>query len=368
MRERTKKSRPGHGRRAFSLAEVIVGSMVLAMFMIALPLAVRMARNAVPDGTNTPSATMNASRMMDMITADLAFATSVSSSAKYDASHITFTVPDRNGDGQPETITYACDPPPPPPPPAKPPAPGVQYLTRTYNGTATTLLTNVREFNLTYDTIIAAQSTNAGTSQQLLSINSGTGLTTEGVSATHWVGQYFQPVLPTGAVSWNLTSVQLQLEKGLVKDVASVKIMNAVGDLPGLTVIDTSPQNASNLSAGYTWQSFTFSNANNISPSAGLFVVVTTADASASANIQHCANASGSGGYVSSANSGATWTPNPSNDLMLEVFGTINTAQSGPSATYYLNDVRCKLRTNQNNNSRIVTTVRTYNRPQAPHQ
>lgn len=345
-----------------------MGSMVLAMFMLGLPLAVRMARNAVPDGTNTPSDTMNASRMMDVITADLAFATSVSSSAKYDPNHITFTVPDRNGDGQQETISYACDPPPPvkgqPPPP-----PGTKYLTRTYNGTTTTLFTNVQEFNLTYDTVAGSQLTNAGTPQQLLGINSGTGLTTDGVSATNWVGQYFQPVLPAGAVSWNLTSVQLQIQKGLVKDVANVKIMNAVGDLPGLTVIDTSPQNASNLSAGYTWQSFAFSNVNNILPSAGLFVVVTSADASPSTNIQHCANASGSGGYVSSSNSGATWTPNASCDLMLQVSGTINTAKGGPAgSTYYLNDVRCKLRTNQNNNSRILTTVRTYNQPQAPHQ
>ncbi len=371
QRQSTQRRRfEGSDRLGFSLAEVVVGSGVLAMFMVGLPLVVRMARTGVPDGTTTPSATMTAANITEMMSADLAFATSVNGTAQYDPNHITFTVPDRNGDGQPETIAYACDPPPPPPPHQPPSPPGQKLLTRTYNGTAITLLSNVQEFNLTYDTLaVAGLNTNAGPSSQLLTINSGSGLTTDGVSTTHWVGQYFQPVLPSGSLSWNLTSVQLQVEKGLVKDVASVQIWNAVGQLPGTTVIDTSPKNASNLSAGYTWQSFSFSNVNNILPSAGLFVIVTSPDASASTNIQHCSNASGTGGYVSSSNGGATWTPNTSNDLMLQVFGSVNTSNAGPAGTsYYLQDVRLKLRTSTNNYSRIVTTVRTYNQPQVPHQ
>jgi hypothetical protein len=356
-------------RSGFSLAEVVVGAGVLALFMMATPLAIRMATKALPDGTNTSSAALDASRVMELMAADIGFASSVSSTAKYDPNHLTISVADRNGDGQPETITYACDPPPPGTVP-KPP-PGVKWLTRQYNGgTAITLLSNVQEFNLNYDTLaITGQNNNAGLQTLLMTVNSGSGLTTDGVSATNWVGQYFQPMLPANAASWNLTSVQLQLQKGIIKDSASVQILNAVGDLPGTTVLDTSAQNASNLSLGYTWQSFVFTNVNNIAPSAGLFVIVRTADASPSANIQHCANPAGRGGYVSSANSGATWTMNASNDLMLQVYGTINTPNAGPAGSnYYLTEVQCKLRTNQNNTSRIVTTIRTYNQPQAPHQ
>jgi hypothetical protein len=299
---------------------------------------------------------------------DIAFATSVNSSAQYDPNHLTITVPDQNGDGNSETIAYACGPPPPPPPPPGSQPPG-QWLTRQLNGgTAVTLLKNVQEFNFTYDTVSVAGQSASGAPALLLTINSGSGLTTDGVSVTNWVGEYFQPVLPAAAVSWNLTSVQLQVEKGIVKDVAHVQILNAVGDLPGTTVLDTSATNASNLSAGYTWQSFPFTNVNNVSPSAGLFVIVTSADSSASANIQHCSNVAGQGGYVSSSNGGATWTPNRSNDLMLQVYGTINTPSTGPSGTaYYLKDVRVKLRTNQNNQSRMVTSIRTYNQPQVPH-
>lgn len=359
--------RTPRARRGFSLAEVVVGAGVLALFMAAMPLAVRMARNAVPDGSNTPSAAMTASRVMELLESDIAFATSVNATApaKYDPTHLTITVPDQNGDGLQETIAYTCAPAPP-----APPSPPLQLLTRQVNGGNTlTLLGNVQEFNFTYDTLaIAGQNTSAGTQQQLLTINSGSGLTTDGVCSTLWVGQYFQPVLPAGALSWNLTSVSLQVKKGVVKDVASVQIWNAVGNLPGTTVLDTSPQNASNLSQGWTWQSFSFTNVSNLSPSAGLFVVVTSPDASASASIQHCSNASGTGGYVSSANGGATWTPSAGNDLMLEVFGTINTAGGGPAgSTYYLKDVRVKLRTNQNSQSRIVTTIPVYNQPQVPH-
>ena len=360
-------SRQRRHRRGFSLAEIIIGAGILAMFMVGLPLAIRMARLAVPDGKSTPSATMTASRVMELLTSDIAFATAVSSTAQYDPNHLTITVPDQNGDGKSETIAYACGPaPPPPPPPGTPPS---KWLTRTFNGTTVTLLDNVQEFNFTYDTLaVTGQNNNSGPSSLLLTISSGNGLATDGVSATNWVGQYFQPVLPAGAVSWNLTSVALQVEKGLVKDKAAVQIWNAVGNLPGTTVIDTSPQNASNLSAGYTWQTFSFSNVNNISPSAGLFVVITSADASSSTNIEHCSNSANQGGYVSSSNGGLTWTPNPACDLMLRVNGTVNTPNAGPAGSaYYLKDVRVKLRTNQNNQSRIMTTIRTYNQPQVPH-
>ena len=359
------KTQKPKSRGGFSLAEIMLGAGILAIFMAGLPWAVRMARLAVPDGKSTPSATMTASQVIELMASDIAYATAVNGSAKYDPTHLTITVPDQNGDGNSETIVYTCGPPPPPPPPGPP----VQLLTRQFNGATVTLLNNVQEFNFTYDTLaVTGQNNNASPSSLLLTINSGSGLTTDGVCSTFWVGQYFQPVLPAGAVSWNLTSVQLQVEKGVVKDVANVQIWNAVGDLPGTTVIDTSSKNASNLSAGYTWQSFPFTNANNISPSAGLFVVVTSAVSSPSTNIQHCSNGANQGGYVSSSNGGLTWTPNPACDLMLQVNGTVNTPNTGPSGTsYYLKDVRVKLRTNQNNQSRIVTTIRTYNQPQVPH-
>ncbi|MGH7135707.1 MAG: prepilin-type N-terminal cleavage/methylation domain-containing protein, partial [Pirellulales bacterium] len=323
-------------RRGFSLAEVVVGSAVLAMFMLATPLAIRMASQGVPDGKNTASAAVDASRAMEVVASDLAFATSVSSKT---SASLTFTVPDRNGDGQPETIQYYWTA----PAAGQPLAP----LFRQYNGSAPAAIAkNVQEFSLVYDTRpVSSSTTTTGAETVVFSADTGRAFGSNPVASNSWEGEFFQPVLPANALSWNLTRVELNVQKGQVLDQASVQIWKAAGQYPDSIVLDTSPQNASTALPSMTTVSFPFANLGNLSPSASLFVVVTSSDSKPACLVQQCGGSGGLGGRVHSPGTASNWATDPGHDLCVSVYGTVNTPGT-TNTLYYLTDVRCTLRTN----------------------
>ena len=352
-------------RGGFSLAEVVVGTGVLAMFMMATPLAIRMATKAVPDGKNTASATMTASRVMELMASDIAFATSVNASP-YDSNNLSFTVPDRNGDGLSETVYYSCATPPAGTIPQ--PAAGIMWLTRQYNSSAaTTLLNNVLEFNFNYDTLSVPLP--PGTVQganTLLASNTGTGGYGQvTVNGSNSFAQYVEPVLPANTINWTLTKVQLQMQQAAAGGSVVVQIRPAIGGLPSNTVLGQ--VTLSGFPVSMAWQDINFNNLTGLSPYSGFCVVIINAGGNAACSLQFCNNSSGTGGYLNS-NGGATWSQNAGKDFQFTIYGQVATPNTGSAgANYYLTDVQCKLRTNQNNSSRIVTSIRTYNQPQVPH-
>lgn len=354
-------------RGGFSLAEVVFGAGILAMFMLALPTAIRMARNAVPDGTNTASATMDAARVMELMATDIAFATSVVTTAQYDPNHLTVTVADRNGDGQPETIAYTCAAPPAGTLPA-PPA-GTLWFTRQYNtAAAVTLLNNVQEFGFTYDTfaVTAPPGGSLGANSQLAAITTGNSYVKVPVNPTHTYAQYVEPVLPANTTSWTLNSIQLQTMVQAVAGVATVQIRSAVGAFPSSTVLGQTT--VSSFPSSINWQTIDFpGGVSGLSPYSGICIVVLTASGTACCDVQYCGNTTGTGGLLTSSDGGNIWTRNTAQDLQFIVTGQADVAGGAGTTTYYLKDVRCKLRTSSNITSRIVTTVRTYNQPQVPH-
>ena len=340
-------------RSGFSLAEVVIGSGVLAMFMLAMPLAIRIAGRAVPDGQNTASAAMYASRAIELLTSDVTFATSITSKS---STSLAFTVPDRNGDGVPEAIQYSWTP-----PAAGQPA---ASLVRQYNGQSAIIVDNVQEFSLLYDTrSVSSPATTTGTEALLFSVNSGSGYGIDGISSNNWEGEFFQPQLPANALSWNLTRVVLNIEAGQVVDQASVQIWKAAGQYPDTIILGTSSVNASTSLSSITSVSFPFTNLTNLSPSSNLFAVITSSDANSSCKVQRCGRSNGQGGLVKCNGTGTQWSNDNGHDLCLSVYGTINSPGT-PTTNYFLTDVRCTLRTNANTGSRITTSVRTINQPQ----
>ncbi|MCY2929664.1 MAG: hypothetical protein NTV86_09265, partial [Planctomycetota bacterium] len=86
----------------------------------------------------TSSGTSNVTKatgLLQQITAEVALAKTVTERT---ATAITFTIPDRNADGQDETIRYSWT------------GTAGGALTRTYNGTGVTIADNVYYFNATY--------------------------------------------------------------------------------------------------------------------------------------------------------------------------------------------------------------------------
>src|SRR6185503_17714901 len=91
-------------RPAYSLIELVLAMAVVALLLVGAQSAVMLASRALPDANSSEARRLAAAQAIDIIAADLADAVSVSRAA---AREIEFTVPDRDGDGQPETIGYS---------------------------------------------------------------------------------------------------------------------------------------------------------------------------------------------------------------------------------------------------------------------
>jgi len=122
-------------RGGFTLIEAVVSAMTLAALMIGMAsvmlLASRSLRSAAGDVAEAGDATAD-------IVADLNLAQSLTEQT---VTAVTMVVPDRDGDGLPETIRYAWS------------GTAGDPLTREYNGgDATTVVENVHEFDLEYIT------------------------------------------------------------------------------------------------------------------------------------------------------------------------------------------------------------------------
>jgi type II secretory pathway component PulJ len=128
----------GVGRRqaGFTLAEVLLSVGITAVIALAMTSVMVMAQRGLAGGSAAGDCASKADRAMQMILQDVNLATSIPERTD---KAITVVVPDRNGDGNSETIRYnwsgtAGDP-----------------LTRQINGgTAAVLAENVYQLRLTY--------------------------------------------------------------------------------------------------------------------------------------------------------------------------------------------------------------------------
>src|SRR5215468_2376022 len=113
--------RPGGPRQGFTLAELAVGIAVVSVIIVAIGSVVMVAAKALPTAPGPTETTVTSNSAMDRIASELRYATSITEATP---TSVAFTVADRDGDGQPETIRYAWSG-----------ASGAP-LTREYNGSA----------------------------------------------------------------------------------------------------------------------------------------------------------------------------------------------------------------------------------------
>lgn len=121
---------------AFTLAEMVLSLAIVAVLVGAMTSVLMLSLRAIDDRTNPAGKAVRAAEAADQILADLAVAIEFTERS---ATSATFTVPDRTGDGLPETIRYvwsgvAGDP-----------------LVREFNTDKDTqFLPDVRQFSLTF--------------------------------------------------------------------------------------------------------------------------------------------------------------------------------------------------------------------------
>jgi prepilin-type N-terminal cleavage/methylation domain-containing protein len=311
---------------AFTLIEMLISLAIMAVISAALGATIVLASRALDQQSGPGAATVNARRATDRFLGEVAGATAFSERT---ASAVTFTVPDRDGDGTPETIRYAWS--------------GVagEPLTRQYNGGVPDVIAeDVRQFDLSYllRTVDPPAAKEIESAEQVLIAHDNA---PEGVMLEKAVrnkeagGAYFRPKLPANAVRWKVTRVEFVARRSSLLATGSIScdVTGATAALqPGTEVLDTATVASTSLPLLSQWKSVSFSSAKlqSLSPGAGLCFVVRSADNGVQAFVQY-----ESGGDPMTANthwlswdSVRGWSgAQDTSDMRIKVWGTITTTQ-----------------------------------------
>jgi hypothetical protein len=331
---------------------------VMGMIMVGIGSAMIIAGRAIPTARNVTATTVAAVEAADQIVADLQYSISVNQRA---AAMIEFTVHDRNGDDIPETIRYSWS--------GSAGAP----LIRQYNGgTAESVLTDVRQFSLSYTLQTISKEIpqpNESAETILVSFDANKNLFDFPIKDKEEYAEYFFPALPADTLSWKVTRMVLQAKLDATTDgQASVQLQRpTLGNLPSGIVIEERTLLESVLTTKYTSQEFTFSAANNLRPTQGLWIVVHWL-----ANAIACKVQGQSSGVTAtnlslakSTDGGISWSTLAGQSLLFTVYGTVTTAGTPQiQKTYYLEGIDLTLRASSDSAALVQTGVRLLNRPQ----
>lgn len=346
-------SRPEVRPSGFTLVELVVALAVMAIILLATQSVVLLAVRAVPDERSGPSAVLAAGRALDRLADDLGLAATVT---KATTTEVILTVPDRNGDGQDETLRYSWSG-----------TAGDPLLRQVNGGTAVAIAQGVQDFRLAYDQRTDPLPGTSSEGLEIKLINAESGSATDyTVDTQHWGGEFFAPALPAGTVAWRVTRVKFQARvQGDPNGQTLVQIRTADAGLPSNTVLDQAVLLESSLGSSYQWMEFAFANAGNLDPTTTLCLVLQFAANSPSCQVQQLSNSATNFNSVSTDNGGSSWSASGGKTLRLQIYGTVSTANP-TSYRNVLTGVRCTLRVGGDTPTAVSTAVRLLNEPEAP--
>lgn len=298
--------------RAFTLAEVVLSVMILGIISVALASSIRLAAKAAPSTADTLLAAQRADRCADRIRADIVAATSASAPS---ATALVLQVPDRTGDGVPETIQYAWS--------GVPGAP----LVCTENGVVYNAADAVDAFSAVLGT--AAQTVISGTAvtvgaESVIASYRTIGSSETDLTKTQSVAQVFTPRLPSDAIAWALTKVLIYCRQGSGSANITVQLTNVASDLPGSTVYSTTTLASATLPSSRGWATITPTGVPSFAPGQQVAIVLSTAALSAPMRVTTAASGVADRyGSTAITNLLGVWTAQPEGALAYEVYGTV---------------------------------------------
>jgi hypothetical protein len=329
---------------SLAITTIILGAFGSIMLLAARALTV--------GATGVTVSTTADAAAAEQVAADLRVATRI---IEKTATSVTFTVPDRNADGMPETLCYAW-------------AGAGSPLTRQCNGLpvpAASIADNVQDFRLTYldrtATPPPALPPVELPEQVLVSHDDAPGGTflDSGIADTSWASAYFSPTLPANALSWKITRVKFMAKCAPVATdsgtttsskggtsmksasrmmesatlatesfiAAEVRSANTALE-PGSTILESASFDAATLPSGASaWAEVSYSALGNLSPGVGLCLTITSAYSVANAFVQYESGGSPMTArthWMTSVNKGGSWTaPDDLKDMRFYVYGKI---------------------------------------------
>jgi prepilin-type N-terminal cleavage/methylation domain-containing protein len=259
---------PRRCRRGLTLIELLVAICIVAILMAGLGSAVLIAGHAVDGGGGPAARFSDAAQAVHRITADLAYATSVPE--RTDRA-VTFTLPDRNGDGADETIRYWWS--------GKPGDP----LMCQYGGNAPVpVAENVHGLKLSYllRTLPGEQPPAVPQeSEELLLISHddapGGHMNDFDLTRRFQGAQYFKPTLPTNTLRWKITRLLVRLRRGARFGQVLLDVRTADADQkPTQTTLEGKSIASASLPNAYQWIEFGFDTLTELDPASGYCLVL----------------------------------------------------------------------------------------------
>ena len=181
--------------RAYTMIELVLSLSIAAILLLAMQSTVMVAARAIPDGTSVSSRIVGGGPPVATLSSDLFYATAVT---EMTAIAITFTVPDRDGDGNrdhPLRLVGYC---------GHPAHQAIQWRKRCQRDSQRSILqSRVRQAHGTCSDDLRHRA------ETLLSSNTG-GSSSFGVTSSAWPAQYIQPTFPVTPTTWAVTRVQIQ--------------------------------------------------------------------------------------------------------------------------------------------------------------
>ncbi len=168
---------------------------------------------------------------------------------------------------------------------------------------------------------------------ELKSYNTENNKTNDKIFLDEWYGQYFRPSLPSVAVSWTVTSVEVRIKQ----DAAATGTLNVTLHQPNASLLPGTPlattsTNATDLPNLYDWHEFFFSNATDLDPEVGLCLSLTSVSPKTAKIEYESSGVAEAHAHMFSGGSG-NWTGLDADEsLYYRIHGYYTTANSGNGA------------------------------------
>lgn len=333
--------------------ELVVALALSALVLAGLQSVLLMAFKAVPDKTQTVTPIEQA-RAMDRLRADLLCATVIRSAA---SRALEFSVPDRDGDGAEDTITYSWS------------GNAGATLLRSFNGGPPEALTGaVAQMKFAYDTYTESWVQPATKSPEtiLASWTSTSNLDVQVIEEGAAIAQCVPVSLPAGASGYTPTAVELSMSTdGKDDGVTSVGLKSVTGRRPGSAWLATGGMvEERTLSSNPAWVRVDLPACPELSAGESVCVVATGV-----ANVRTCGvefQKSGapvsSGSMMSSSDGGGSWAAVSNACLRYRLYGTYSTPSPAITRTR-ATAVRVAL-TLEGSSTQAVMTAALLNRPE----
>ncbi|RMF83723.1 MAG: hypothetical protein D6744_04185, partial [Planctomycetota bacterium] len=336
---------------------MVVTLAIVGLLMTGIGSAVLIASRALPAEGDSEESLQDAAAAIDILIDELRAAIWIQ---EHTPTSITFSVSDRDGDGNAERIRYSWDG-----------APGSPLL-RSYNGSADQpLISTVQQLSFDYTTVtVDEQYPGAPIESAEVELSSHENLSAIGdywVNNVKYLAQYVQPALAPDVIRWRVTrAVVYCMQAGKVKDTLIVRLQKPGGDgYPSADPNDTLAEVSraeSLLGASYTWETFDFDGSPSLAPGDGLYLLLL---GNHNANSAKLATEDNMFGAAQSFDAGANWSYSPNTVLQHYVYG--KTLSPGPDQTAsrkYITAVGISLWAGGDSLKQLDTAVQTLNQPE----